>query len=117
LAILPKGTATEVIAREVNCFHEHQHRMDYRAGRRAGEPIGSGPVEATCRQAQCRFKRPGQFGSQTGDEALLCLETFWQRPLASPVPSHRLQPCKKLTCARKSRLQTGTPAQRNTGLA
>jgi hypothetical protein len=57
---------------------EHQDRMDYRAGRRAGEPIGSGAVEATCRQAQCRFKRPGQFWSCAGDEALLCLETFWR---------------------------------------
>ncbi len=42
----------------------------------AANPCGSGPVEATCRQ--CRFKRPGQFWSQTGDEALLCLETFWR---------------------------------------
>jgi len=78
LATLPNAMAREVIAKEVNYFHQHQHRMDYRAGRRAGEPIGSGPVEATCRQAQCRFKRPGQFWSQTGDEALLCLETFWR---------------------------------------
>lgn len=78
LATLPNPTAREVIAKEVNYFHEHQHRMDYRAGRRAGEPIGSGPVEATCRQAQCRFKRPGQFWTQAGDEALLCLETFWR---------------------------------------
>lgn len=78
LAALPDGTAAQAIAKEVGYFHEHQHRMDYRAGRRAGEPIGSGPVEATCRQAQCRFKRPGQFWSQTGDEALLCLETFWR---------------------------------------
>jgi hypothetical protein len=49
--------------------------MEDRVGRRAGEPIGSGPVEATCRQAQWRFQRPGQFWSTAGDEALLCLET------------------------------------------
>jgi len=87
LATLPSGTAAQTVATEVNYFHEHQQRMDYRAGRRAGEPIGSGPVEATCRQAQCRFKRPGQFWSQTGDEALLCLETFWRNnrwPLLFP---------------------------------
>jgi hypothetical protein len=78
LAGLPSGPAAQAVAKEVDCFHGHQHRMDYRAGRRAGEPIGSGAVEATCRQAQCRFKRPGQFWSQTGDEALLCLETFWR---------------------------------------
>jgi hypothetical protein len=78
LAAMPGGPATQTVAKEVDYFHEHQKRMDYRAGRRAGEPIGSGPVEATCRQAQCRFKRPGQFWSQTGDEALMCLETFWR---------------------------------------
>jgi hypothetical protein len=78
LAQLAGGPAAEAVQKEVNYFHEHQDRMDYRAGQRRGEPIGSGPVEATCRQNQCRFKRPGQFWSQTGDEALLCLETFWR---------------------------------------
>jgi hypothetical protein len=78
LAGLPAGTAAEAVQKEVNYFYQHQDRMDYRAARRRGEPIGSGAVEATCRQAQCRFKRPGQFWSQEGDEALLCLETFWR---------------------------------------
>lgn len=78
LAAMPSGVAVQVVAKEVAYFHEHQERMDYRAGRRAGEPIGSGPVEATCRQTQCRFKRPGQFWSQAGDEALMCLEMFWR---------------------------------------
>jgi hypothetical protein len=78
LASLSVGPRAQVVAREVNYFREHQPRMDYRAALRAGEPIGSGPVEATCRQAQCRFKRPGQFWSRAGDEALLCLETFWR---------------------------------------
>ena len=76
---LPVGTsAAEVVAREVHYFHEHAARMDYRAGQRRGEPIGSGPGEATCRQSQCRFKRTGQFWSQRGDEALLCLEMLWR---------------------------------------
>jgi hypothetical protein len=78
LAELPAGAAAEVVQREVNYFHQHQDRMDYRAGRRRGEPIGSGAIESTCRQAQCRFKRPGQYWSQQGDESLLCLETFWR---------------------------------------
>jgi hypothetical protein len=34
------------------------------------------PPASTCRQYQTRFKRTGQFWSQTGDEALMCLETF-----------------------------------------
>jgi hypothetical protein len=78
LAGLSVGPTAQVVAREVNYFQEHRERMDYRAALRAGEPIGSGPVEATCRQTQCRFKRPGQFWSMAGDEALLCLETFWR---------------------------------------
>jgi len=78
LAGLPSGPVAAAVAKEVAYFHEHQPRMDYRAARRAGEPIGSGAVEATCRQGQCRFKRPGQFWSTAGDEALLCLETFWR---------------------------------------
>jgi hypothetical protein len=78
LAALPEGAEAQVVSREVAYFHEHEARMDYRAAQRAGEPIGSGPVEATCRQEQCRFKRPGQFWSQAGDEALLTLEMFWR---------------------------------------
>ena len=70
--------ASAAMAKEVGCFHEHQACMDYRAGQRAGELIGSGSVEATCRQTQCRFKRPGQFWRQAGDETLLCLEMFWR---------------------------------------
>jgi hypothetical protein len=78
LQTLPEGPSAEAVQREVDYLREHQERMDYRAAHRAGEPIGSGPVEATCRPAQCRFKRPGQFWTQAGDEALLCLETFWR---------------------------------------
>jgi hypothetical protein len=78
LAEMPRGTEAQTVAKEVAYFREHHARMDYRAARRAGEPIGSGPVEATCRQTQCRFKRPGQFWSKQGDEALLCLEMFWR---------------------------------------
>lgn len=78
LAALPGGASATAVAKAVDYFREHEGRMDYRAGRRAGEPIGSGPVEATCRQYQCRFKRPGQFWSRSGDESLLCLETFWR---------------------------------------
>jgi len=40
------------------------------------EPSGSGTMESTCQQYQPRFKRAGQLRSQSGDEALMCLETF-----------------------------------------
>jgi len=78
LAQMPQGPAAQAVAKELDYFQEHKNRMDYRAGRRAGEPIGSGPIEATSRQGQCRFKRPGQFWTPAGDEALMCLETFWR---------------------------------------
>ncbi len=42
---LPAGASAEVVQKEVNYFHEHQDRMDYRAGKRRGEPIGSGAIE------------------------------------------------------------------------
>ena len=76
LAGLPAGATAEAVQKEVNYFHEHKDRMDYRAGRRRGEPIGSGAIESTCRQMQCRFKRPGQYWSRQGDESLLCLEIY-----------------------------------------
>jgi len=66
------------VAREAACLREHEPRMDYRDAQRRNEPLGSGAVEATCAQHQCRFKRTGQFWSPAGDEALLCLNTFWR---------------------------------------
>jgi hypothetical protein len=68
----------QAVAAELAYLASHQHRMDYPAARRRGEPEGSGAMESTCRQYQCRFKRPGQFWSRAGDEALMCLETFWR---------------------------------------
>ena len=44
----------------------------------ADHPVGSGAIESTCRQYQCRFKRTGQFWTTAGDEALMCLETLWR---------------------------------------
>jgi Uncharacterised protein family (UPF0236). len=68
----------QAVEAELKYLESHQERMDYAAARRAGEPQGSGAMESTCRQYQCRFKRPGQFWSCAGDEALMCLETFWR---------------------------------------
>lgn len=80
---------------QIDYFENHQNRMEYRqiiqarkacakgtatpAQRlKANEPLGSGAIESTCRQYQCRFKRTGQFWTMQGDEALMCLETFWR---------------------------------------
>ena len=80
---------------QIEYFEHNAHRMNYKeiiaartaveAGtatpeqsQRANEPLGSGAIESTCRQYQCRFKRTGQFWTTAGDEALMCLETFWR---------------------------------------
>lgn len=80
---------------QITYFEHNQNRLTYRAildARRAveegsatpaqktkaAEPLGSGAIESTCRQYQCRFKRTGQFWSKEGDEALMCLETYWR---------------------------------------
>lgn len=68
----------QAVQAELRYLESHAQRMNYGAARRAGEPIGSGAMESTCRQYQCRFKRPGQFWSRAGDEGLMCLETFWR---------------------------------------
>jgi len=71
-----EGARAQIVQKEVSYLQSHRERMDYGTAKQKGEPLGSGAMESTCRQDQCRFKRTGQFWSQTGDEALMCLETF-----------------------------------------
>lgn len=59
-------------------YKNNQSRMKYKEGLQRNEPVGSGAIESTCRQLQCRMKRCGQFWSTRGDEALLCLDMFWR---------------------------------------
>jgi hypothetical protein len=85
----------EKVQAQVTFFANNQNRINYREildardavkkGKattaqqiKACEPLGSGAIESTCRQYQCRFKRTGQFWSLAGDEALMCLETLWR---------------------------------------
>lgn len=69
----PQRAALE---REIGYFNQHQHRMDYKQGKRLGQPIGSGAIESTCSQYQRRLKLTGQFWSLAGDEAFLALSTL-----------------------------------------
>jgi hypothetical protein len=62
----------------IEYYRSNKKRMKYKEGEKRGEPVGSGAIESTCRQMQCRMKRCGQFWSTEGDEALLCLEVFWR---------------------------------------
>jgi hypothetical protein len=72
------AAAAAATTKAVEYYTHNRVRMKYVAGRKRNEPLGSGAIESTCRQMQCRMKRGGQFWSQAGDEALLCLEVFWR---------------------------------------
>jgi hypothetical protein len=71
-------SAAKVAQDTIDYYQKNQKRMKYKEGRNRKEPVGSGAIESTCRQLQCRMKRCGQFWSTRGDEALLCLEMFWR---------------------------------------
>lgn len=71
-------SAATAAQQTIDYYRSNQSRMQYVAGEKRGEPVGSGAIESTCRQLQCRMKRCGQFWSMAGDEALLCLEVFWR---------------------------------------
>ena len=66
----------ETLDREIGYFEDHKDRMDYKNAKALDQPLGSGAIESTCSQYQCRFKRTGQFWSLEGDEAFLALATL-----------------------------------------
>jgi hypothetical protein len=68
----------QAVQKEAEYLKKHSGRMDYDQARQRGEPCGTGPIESTCRQYQCRFKRPGQFWTKPGDNGLLCIDTWWR---------------------------------------
>jgi hypothetical protein len=73
-----RGPRREVVEAQRNYLENNRDRLDYRGAKARGEPLGSGAMESTCRQYQVRFHRSGQFWTKQGDEALMCLETFWR---------------------------------------
>jgi hypothetical protein len=79
---------------ELKYFQTHRDRLDYHIAQKRGQPLGSGAIESTCRQYQCRFKRPGQFWTPSGDEALMCLETFWRNGRWHLLFPHSSDPSK-----------------------
>ena len=66
----------ETLDGEIVYFDRHKDRMDYKNGKALDQPLGTGAMESTCSQYQCRFKRTGQFWSLDGDEAFLALQTL-----------------------------------------
>ncbi len=81
----------KVLNREINYFTGHKDRMDYKKGKSAGQPIGSGAIESTCAQYQRRFKLTGQFWSLEGDEAFLALDTLHRNNRWHQLFPHDLQ--------------------------
>jgi hypothetical protein len=61
-----RSATGQIIRRQKNYFAGHAHRLNYQEIAARGWPIGSGPVESSCRQDQCRFKRPGQSWTRAG---------------------------------------------------
>lgn len=73
-----RGARRGAVQAERNYLENNRERLDYQGAKEGGEPLGSGAMESTCKQYQCRFHRSGQFWTKVGDEALMCLETFWR---------------------------------------
>ncbi len=73
-----RGARRKTVQTERNYLENNRQRLNYKGAKKRGEPLGSGAMESTCKQYQVRFHRPGQFWTKRGDEALMCLETFWR---------------------------------------
>ena len=69
-----RGQAGQTVQKEKNYFAGQARRMNYKEIADRGWPIGSGAVESSCRQDQCRFKRAGQSWSRRGFENLSALD-------------------------------------------
>jgi len=74
-AIQPsRGPTGEMVRQEKHYFAGQSQRMNYQEMADRGWPIGSGPVESSCRQDQRRFKGPGQSWTQKGFANLSALD-------------------------------------------
>lgn len=73
-----EDSVREKVEAERDYLEKNKARLDYTGAAEGGEPLGSGAMESTCKQYQVRFHRVGQFWTTEGDEALMCLETFWR---------------------------------------
>src|SRR4030095_473792 len=69
-----RSQAGKMVLKEKHYFAGQAHRMHYKEIADRGWPIGSGPVESSCRQDQCRFKRPGQSWTRNGFQNLSALD-------------------------------------------
>jgi hypothetical protein len=75
----PRGEEEAEVKRRVgNYLRHHAHRMEYKRLRERGYHIGSGVVEAGCKNVvQARLKGAGMRWSEAGAEAMLHLRASW----------------------------------------
>jgi hypothetical protein len=79
-----RGTkAIEAFRTTEGYLEQHTQAMDYAAYRAAHWPIGSGPVEATCKMVQVRMKRSGANWSRAGAQNMLFLRAEYCSRLAT----------------------------------
>lgn len=64
----------EMVRKEQHYFAGQSQRMNYKEMAQRDWPIGSGPVESSCRQDQRRFKGPGQSWTRQGFAHLSALD-------------------------------------------
>jgi len=69
-----RGEVGKTVQKEKKYFANQARRMNYKEIADRGWPIGSGSVESSCRQDQCRFKRPGQSWTRNGFGNLSALD-------------------------------------------
>jgi hypothetical protein len=69
-----RSQAGKIVRKEKKYFAGQALRMNYKEIADRGWPIGSGPVESSCGQDQCRFKRPGQSWTPSGFGNLSALD-------------------------------------------
>ncbi len=72
------ASAQEVKRRELGYLREHAGRMRYQSLREQGYHIGSGVIEAGCKNVvQGRFKGVGMRWSSGGAQAMLQVRAGW----------------------------------------
>lgn len=81
----------EETEKEIGYFSGNRDRMRYRQYRRMGLFIGTGVIEAACRQVHQRLKISGMHWSVQGAAAILGLRCHRLSQPARPIPAHRRQ--------------------------